>query len=256
MPFDVAKSTVTFAIRNADGSVTPITGATNLPVGYVNPADHAVGSAAASINYNIGNGNSAQLQIAVVVGRYYKQTNPAYDVMISVSKPTLGAELKFLGTSLSNSPNPTQAGTLKGAAGFTTFVEGDITYNSSRTNPQGSVSAVIKSSYKPDGTVDSSTIHTYMIKTNSISTLSFVNPNTTAATATFTAKASIQDITNGTAVSVDGGALVQIKVTNGKPGLASLQVNNSKTGGIWFSSSWDGTKTVQQTAGTGQVIVQ
>ena len=115
---------------------------------------------------------------------------------------------------------------------------------------------MIKSSYKPDGTVDSSTIHTYMIKTNSISTLSFVNPNTTAATATFTAKASIQDITNGTAVSVDGGALVQIKVTNGKPGLASLQVNNSKTGGIWFSSSWDGTKTVQQTAGTGQVIVQ
>jgi hypothetical protein len=209
---------------------------------------------AASVQYNLGNSNSAQLEIAVIVGRYYKQSNPVYDVGVTVTKPIQGSEFKFAGTSLSNSPNPAQAGALKGANGFVTFVQGDITYNSRGTNPQGNVSATIVSYYKPDGTMDL-VPHMYVIKTNAIQTLSFTNPGSPTATASFTAKASIQEITTGTAVSVDGGALVQIKVTNGTPGQISMQVNNSKTGGIWFSSSWNGTTTVQQTALTGGLIM-
>src|SRR5205823_3456671 len=77
--------------------------------------------------------------------------------------------------------------------------------------------------------------------------------------AVFTAKSSIQELfPNAPAQSIDGGALMQFSVTDGDltdSGTGSLilgtgdyvgiQVNNSKIGGIWLSSYWNGTNTLQ-----------
>ena len=50
-----------------------------------------------------------------------------------------------------------------------------------------------------------------------------------------------------------GGALAMN--AGGPDGAIGIQINNSKTGGAWFSSSWTGAYTVPQNAVTGSVSV-
>jgi len=117
--------------------------------------------------------------------------------------------------------------------------------------------------YKPDGTLDNSA-HTYLIKSNSIATFSRISPGI----ANFTAKASIQDITNpNSIISVEGGSLMQVTAcapgvacpggpaVTGSAGAIAIQVNSSKTGAVWFSNGWDGRQTVPQNAAAGLVAI-
>ena len=278
---NVTRGTVTFNIWNGT-SLTPIAGATNLPVGLVNTGDPTVGSAAATVQYNLGNANSVSLDIRVTVSGYYIGGDPSQDITLYVSKPILVNEMKLGGALLCNSaasvvPSGTSdkygtcasdwavptAGTLSGEARHMTQFDGDVTYTNKGTNPQGYVSAHLVSMYKPDGTLDN-TPHTYLIKSNSISTFSQVS----AGVASFTAKASITDITNPNAtVSVDGGALMQVTAcasgsacpqgpaTVGRAGAGSIQINSSKTGAVWFSSSWNGRQTIPQNAAGGVIQI-
>ena len=59
-------------------------------------------------------------------------------------------------------------------------------------------------------------------------------------------------------VSIDGNATLQVTMTDaGEPGSSdavAITVWN-KSGGIWFSSKWDGTKTVEQLLGGGNLVV-
>src|SRR5205823_5128989 len=89
-PGDIRTSKVTFAIRNGDGSYTPITGAANLPVGLVDPNDKTVGTAAAIVQYNIGNAAVAQLNICVIVSGNYVLNSTVYDTICTVAKPVAG----------------------------------------------------------------------------------------------------------------------------------------------------------------------
>ncbi len=84
------------------------------------------------------------------------------------------------------------------------------------------------------------------------------NP-TPPSTATFNGKASIQDITNPLSTcSVDGNATLQVTMTDmGEPGSSDtigITVWN-KSGGLWFSSKWNGTNTVEQLLGGGNLMV-
>ena len=93
----------------------------------------------------------------------------------------------------------------------------------------------------------------------SLATQAPTPPATTPWKGTFNGKASIQDITNPLLpVSIDGNATLQVTMTDaGEPGSSdtiALTVWN-KNGGVWFSSKWDGTKTVEQTIGGGNLVV-
>ena len=59
-------------------------------------------------------------------------------------------------------------------------------------------------------------------------------------------------------MSVDGNAALQVTMTDkGEPGSAdsiSITVWN-KSGGLWFSSNWTGTKTGEQVLGGGNLVV-
>jgi hypothetical protein len=255
---DITKARVTFAVRNSDGTTTPITGATNLPVGLADPSNPAVGTVAASLQYNIGNQNSETIQLAVrITGYYIENPSPATDGWITIAKPVIGNRFAFAGTELSNDA-ATSGGTLRAAPGYSTYAAGDVTYNNRFTNPQGKVSITVYSYYRPDGTLDAAALaagtpHTYVIRSNAISTLSISN-----RVATFTAKANIQQIFGDgrPALSVDGGALLQISVTDGASDLLGVQVSNSKSGGLWFSSNWNGLKTVPIAVSGGAILVQ
>ena len=100
----------------------------------------------------------------------------------------------------------------------------------------------------------------YQIKATSLTSLAAnPNPNLTG-TATFNARANIQDITDPlNVISIDGGATLQVKLTDlGEPGNAdsiAITVWN-RAGGLWFASNWDGTKTIEQILGGGNLIVR
>jgi hypothetical protein len=77
--------------------------------------------------------------------------------------------------------------------------------------------------------------------------------------AQFAAKANLTDVTNPTApISIEGGASFQMTMRdNGEPG-SSDQIGftlYSSSNQLLFSSSWDGTKTVEQILGGGNVVI-
>ena len=80
-----------------------------------------------------------------------------------------------------------------------------------------------------------------------------------AATANFGGKANIQDITDPlNPNSVEGDATLQVRMTDGDDLGTSDTFGNqvlSKNGGMWFSSNWSGTKTVEQTLEGGNLAV-
>jgi hypothetical protein len=58
---------------------------------------------------------------------------------------------------------------------------------------------------------------------------------------------------------VDGNASLQLTLTDkGEPGTSDtigITLWN-KSGGLWFASAWDGTKTVEQTLSGGNLVVR
>jgi len=241
---DIRRARVTFAIRNADGvTFTPINGATNLPVGLVDPTtpNLRVGTASAIVQYNMqSNANSDTLTIAVIVTGDYKLNAPNYDQVVTVAKPLSGQIIGAGGIDNTNS-----SGYLAGAGApvYTKYGFG-VKYNKSGTNPQGQATVTITSYNRPDGTRDTK-LHMYLIKSNAIASLAL----TTTKTANFSSKASIIELVldnlgqpTGATASVDGGATLQLAMTDGSPSLPDkLAITvQRKDGGLWFSSNWTG----------------
>jgi hypothetical protein len=235
---NIRDAKVTFAVRNGS-TLTPLPNAQNLPVGSVDPANTEVGTATAISQYNLGSANVAQLQVAVIVGGNYYMNNTSDDVVVTVAKPGV-ANSVVGGGALTNAPSgslPAASGYLAAGpaawAHYTTF-SANVKYNKSKTNPQGGVTIIVKSYYRPDGTLDSS-LHTYLIKSNSITEFTLPLPGKVS----FGSKATIQDISNpNSPINVDGGATLQMTMTNGSPDAVGI-VGYKKSGGVWFSSSWD-----------------
>jgi uncharacterized repeat protein (TIGR01451 family) len=301
---DIRKAKVTFYING-----TAV--ATNLPVGLVNTDDLTVGSAGTTLQYNLGTKSYDPLEVKVVIGGYYADTNPAHAVVtIVVAKPTGGNLVRGVPAVVTNTTNA--AGTLKpvvngtlaggelitGELGKTKFLF-DLTYTSNKkdptnpSNPQGNVVVKLVSDRNASGVVDGK-LHTYMLKSNAISTLQIVknqgfsdgtvacagkslDPDAYPITvdkaqcydiSVFTSKANIQELlADGTSVSIDGGALMQLTVTDGDTSnvgtvsaatgdYIAVQVNSSKTGGVWFSTMWNGIKTIEVGLASGDNVVQ
>jgi len=259
---DIRSAKVTFAVRHSDGTYTPLSGAQNLPVGLVNPADSTVGTASATTQYNLGNSNADSIQLAVIVGGNYTRNQSADDTIVEVAKPGLANSMIGVGK-LDNTASPLSSGYLATApvpgSNYYTSVASNLQYNKSLTNPQGKVNILVKSYNKADGTIDTN-IHTYSIVSNSISGLTeALDPRTNMTMVSFSAKANITEVTNPLSpVSVDSGVTIQLIFSpsgTNTPQTGSITVPK-KTGGLWFTSAWDGTRTVQKTLAGGIVAVQ
>ena len=252
---DIRTARVTFAVRNSDGSITPINGAANLPVGLADPTSRLVGTASAIVQYNLGNADAASLDIAVLVSGNYALNNPVYDTIAEVAKPGSG---RIVGAGTSNNQNSN--GYLAGAALAFTNWGLDVKYNKSGTNLQGNASIYVHSYQRPDGTIDT-VLHTYRIKSNAIAALSV---NVQTGEATFSGKANIQDLTNPfSPISVDGGAVLQLKMRDvyrkigDSPDTLAITAQK-KDGGLWFSSNWIGSppRTEEKSIANGSLSIQ
>ena len=140
-------------------------------------------------------------------------------------------------------------------------------YNKTGKSLQGNINTIVRSSLiaSSDPNCQGPGLHVYQIKGNAMTSLSVQPPSCTTPSlsspcmATFNGKANIQDITDPlNAIPIDGNAALQVTMTDrGEPGVADqigITVWN-KSGGLWFSSNWNGTKTTEQVLGGGNLVV-
>jgi hypothetical protein len=142
------------------------------------------------------------------------------------------------------------AGTIAGAAGLKSNFGFNVKYNNSGKNLQGRVNVIVRGT---NGRV-------YQVKGNVMTSLSANNSNLLARTAVFNGKANVTDITDPLNPAPLGGNLtLQLNMTDrGEPGSTDtigITVWDS-AGGLWHASNWNGTRTIEQMLGGGNVVVR
>jgi len=238
-PGDIRNASLRFVHRETGAE------ACTAAVGLVDLTDTETGTATCNWPVNIGSQDSQSYTIdAQVVGNHYTGDNSGELAVVTVSKP-----LTAFITGGGYLTNVSSGGQYAGDAGKKTNFGFNVKYNKSKTNLQGNINTIIRRGAK-----------TYQIKGNSMTSLATKMTTPTTGTATFNGKANIQDITNPLAVeSVDGNATLQVVMTDaGDPGrndTIAITVWN-KSGGMWFSSNWTGTKTLEQLLGGGNLVVR
>ena len=122
-------------------------------------------------------------------------------------------------------------------------------YNSSGKNLQGQANIIIHAN---DGKV-------YQIKGNAIDSLA-VSGTTYPRGGTIVTKANLTDITNPFApIAIGGNLKLQVDMTDaalgGQTDKVGITLWNS-AGGLFFSSNWTGTTSIQQLLGRGNISVR
>lgn len=235
---DITHATVTFVDRNTD---TPFAGCENLPVGLVDPNDAKTGMAVCvtTLDADPSTGASQYTVGIVVSGGYYARNAAADNTIITVAQPlanfiTGGGRLV-----LTNS-----AGSAPGDPGSTVNFGFNVKYNQSRTDLRGHANVIVRSGG-----------HVYYIRLRSTGLTSL---GITDAKANFTSKAVIYDVTDPRRLAlVDANAVLQLWMTDNTTGrwdTLGIQVL-SRGGALWFSSNWDGTRTVEQVLDGGNLSV-
>jgi hypothetical protein len=238
---DIRNATVTFVNR---GNNTPIA---TVPVGLVNPSDTKTGTATYVWNVNIGNADSESYTIGFIVNNWYTRNSSADDEVVTVKKPTAGSIGG--GGFLINSSSE---GTYAGDAGHKTNFGLNVKYNKSGKNLQGNVNIIVRRT-ETDG------LHVYQIKSNSIDSLS-ITSIAGGYKATFTSKANLTDVTDpNNPIPLGGNKALQITMTDkGEPGSSDTigVMLTDPSGGLLFSSNWNGVNTVEQLLGGGNLQVR
>jgi VCBS repeat-containing protein len=242
---DIRNSKVTFVDRDTN---TPIAGCSNLSVGLVNLADPKTGTATCNWNVNIGSADSLDYTIGIIVSNYYTRSASAENSVLTVSKP-IGTNFitggGYLVNALSN-------GQYAGVTGFKTNFGFNVKYNNSGKSLQGRVNVIVRGN---DG-------RTYQIKGNVMRTLTVqtVTNSPLVKAAVYTGKANMTDITDPlNPIALGGNNSFQMELTDkGEPGSAdTIGINVwSDAGGLLFSSRWNGTRSVEQILGGGNLVVR
>jgi hypothetical protein len=241
---DIRNATVTFVNRDAGNA--PIAGCANLPVGLVDLGDTTIGTANCNWNVDLGSQNSLDFRIGIIVNHYYSRNAPVEDTVLTVSKPigtnfiTGGGYLVLMESS----------GQYPGLDGRKSNFGFNVKYNSSGKNLQGRVNVIVRGE---GGRV-------YQIKGNVMRTLSVNNSNPSARKAVWSGKATLMDVTDPlNPMDLGGNNTFQMEMTDrGEPGATdsiSITLWND-AGGLLHSSNWNGTRSIEQTLGGGNLVVR
>ena len=272
---DIRNASVKFVAREAGGGYTAGQVICTATLTLIDAADPKTATAACptSPTFTIP-GDSDSFSVGIVVGNYYLSDAATDNTVITISKPiatqfiTGGGYLLLDGTS---------AGTHKGDAGSKNNFGFNVKYNSRGTNLQGRLNTIIRRGGR-----------VYQVKANNLGTLGVsyctatagaitgackpapTAPCTTNASSTcpiqavFSGQASISDVTNPTTpISIEGGATVQMDMvdwgepgSNGPAGPDQMGITVwTKTNALWYSSRWNGTKTLMQLLNGGNLVV-
>jgi hypothetical protein len=141
--------------------------------------------------------------------------------------------------------NTNSIGTYAGTAGVNTNFGFTMQYSKSGSSAKGQANIIVRSNNK-----------TYQIKSNAINSLSVGTTTTSGTPASFTTKATLTDITNPFyPVAIAGNLDLFVNLndvsTSGQGDQVSILLQSGSK--ILFSSNWNGTKTILQTLGGGNV---
>jgi hypothetical protein len=266
VPADPAYDPYPGDIRNAvarfvDGN-NPSTVFCTAPIGLVNALDLKTGTISCNFSGDVGSQSSMQYTVGIIVDDYTPTGGPTQhsyyirnastdDQVLTVSQAIPGM---ITGGGYLQMFTPTKsAGQYPGDAGLKTNFGFNVKYKSGGSKPQGNLNFIIRSGGK-----------VYQIKSNATNTLGIspTNCQSTAASpcqATFTSKANLTDITIETSpISLGGNLNMIVSMTdNGEPGSSdtfAITLYDSSNN-ILFSSNWNGTKTIEQLLGGGNVVV-
>jgi hypothetical protein len=238
-PGDIRNARVTFVITNALTNL-PITTISNLPVNLINPNDRQTGAATFNWTTNIGSSHFVVYKVHTIVGGYYARNSTQDDSYVVVMKSTAGLVAGSGLLVLNNS-----AGSLAGDVGSHCEFGFALKYQP-RTSAQGFVTVVFRRSNR-----------TYVVWSLMLTS---VTVNVATGKVTLNGHAWLMDTTNMANVSlIDASARLQILMTDrGEPGVNdSLGITISKsTGQLYFSSNWNGSRTIEQTPVRGNLIVR
>jgi hypothetical protein len=241
-PGDIRNANVTFVDRDNANAVL-----CTASVGLVNPGDLQTGAASCNVTVNLGAADSTTLHVGIVVDNWYTRNSSEDNTEVTLSKPLSTYFITGGGYLVLQSSAGLKAGDPGSKANFGFNVK----YNKGGKNLQGKLNLIVRRT-EADGKV-----HVYQIKSNALSSLTV---SSYTGKASVTAKATIIDITDPNApVTIDGNATLQFTLDdNGEPGSGDtlgITVWN-KNGGMWFSSNWNGVKTIEQLLGGGNIVVR
>lgn len=233
-PAEIRNATASFVDRNT-GSVI----AANLPVQVPDPTAPTVGVVSFDWPVDIGTADSKSYAIGVIVGGWFERDSREDDVLVTVSRPSASDMVTgggFLVLSGSQGIVPGTPGSKLDFGFNAKFIQGGKTL-------QGSVDLTLR-----DGG------RVYQIKSSAVTSLA-VQGNRSV----FTANGVISDITGpGKGITVEDQATLQVLLTDrGEPGRDdSLAVTVwDRNDAMWFSSHWNGHRTVEQTIGGGNLKI-
>jgi autotransporter-associated beta strand protein len=239
---DISKAKVTFIDRTTNTVIATV------PVSLVNNQDPKTGTATYNWSVDLGADNAKDFTIGVQVNGYYQRDAAVDNTIVTVSKA-----LKEFVSGGGYIQLAHAAGQNAGDVGSKNNFGFNVKYNKSSKNLQGNFNTIIRRT-EADG------VHVYQVKGNALNTL-WAIPGIGAipAWASFSGKASIQDITDPLApVAVDGNATVKVDMTDrtdaGTGDAIAITIWN-KTGGLWFASNWNGIFTEQQVLAGGNINI-
>jgi hypothetical protein len=239
---DISHAKVTFIDRSTNTVIATV------PVGLVNNQDAKVGTATYNWPVDIGADNAKDFTIGVVVSGYYRRNASQDNTIVTVSR-----SLKEFVSGGGYLQLTHSAGQKAGDAGSKNNFGFNVKFNRSAKNLQGNFNTIFRRT-EADG------VHVYQVKGNVLNTL-WALPSIGAlpAKASFSGKASIQDITNLLApVPVDGNATFKVEMTDrsdaGTGDAIAITIWN-KSGGLWFASDWNGFRTDEQVLAGGNIKI-
>jgi|GEM_PF-663722 len=226
-PGDIRNASVTFINRD---SGTPIA---TVPIGLVNMGDGTTGVATYNWAVNTASASSASYRIGVIVGGYYQRDDPSDNVTVTITRASNGW-VSGSGSLLLQNPAGQAAGAPNTLANFN-FNE---KFAGAGKAIQGNFTLTLQNAG-----------HTYQIADQPLASLA-VQANGNGAT--FDGLVTVQDVTNpANPVALDPSANLQVNMTGNTVGITVW----NQAGGLWFSSNWDGTGTVQQAPASGSLKI-
>jgi hypothetical protein len=237
-PGDIRHATVTFLNRETGAAISPLLSPT-----LINANDTQTGTVTYNWSVNLGTADAQTFRVGIMVDpNYYVRYNSSDDALVTVEKPLTTRFITGGGSLvMSNS-----AGQKPGEAGTLNNFSFGVTYSGNGSNPTGNFSTIVRSRV-------SGVLRVYQIKASQISSL-IVNGNK----ATLQGVASIYDVTNGSTL-LDAYATFETSITDlgasGGTDSIAISIRNSASA-LWFSSNWNGVKSVEQLLGGGEIKVR
>ncbi len=243
---DISRATVTFVNRDTHAALD---GCVDVPVALVSSGDTTVGTATCKTTMGISNSGGTLSTIGLVVGGCYADDTSDENTVITVAAPLTsyfiagGGFLSEVSSAGRYAADPGR----KANFGFS------VKFNKGAKSLQGNVNVI----FRKGG-------HTYQIKSNALTSLG-EKPSpctkataTSPCTATFVSKANLQDVTDpSNPISLGGNLTFQMSMTDyGSPAKDTIGYTLYDGSALLFSSAWNGTQTVQQLLGGGNLSVR